>query len=95
MSREAVRVEHDGASRLVWPCSVPGCNNLCDLDYDSLFVCNGHLAMIPSDMLACIDGVMVEAMDGIVPHSSVQEIFDDVLVYVIAADAVINGDGLA
>lgn len=95
MSREAIRVEHDGASRLVWPCSVPGCGNLCDLDYDSLFVRSGHLAMVPNTLLAEIDWAFAEVMDGALPSSVVTDILNDALRHAVEADAVINGDGLS
>jgi hypothetical protein len=94
MSREPIRIERDGLSRLVYPCSIPGCADHCDPDFDSAFMCESHLGMVPAGMLADIDIVMAEAMAGVVPHSAVQETLDDVLAYAVAVDAIIRGDGL-
>lgn len=98
MSREPVRVECDGLSRLVYRCSLPGCNSLCDPDFDSTFLCSGHLAMVPQDMLTKIDFAMSEASwEGfdIAAVNWVKTVLDEVLAYAAAADAVINGEGLA
>lgn len=98
MSREPVRVECDGLSRLVYPCSLPGCNSLCDPDFDSTFLCSGHLAMVPPDMLTAIDFAMTEASWEGFEIAAVNEaaaVQSGVLAYAIEADAVINGDGLA
>lgn len=93
MSREPVRVECDGLSRLVYPCSLPGCNSLCDPDFDSTFLCSGHLAMVPKSMLADIDVAMAEASIGAVPAFLVHGVLNDALAYAAKADALINGDG--